>query len=131
VAPPAIDTSKIERRGQFTARGKPGRIFLLASSEMLRNVVIDESGRGPNTVFALNVIDYLNGREGIAMMRAKEQKLNPLADTGAGSKTFIKTFTIAGLPLLVALFGAGVWFRRSARKRRIQEMFAKQTQAFA
>jgi ABC-2 type transport system permease protein len=122
-APPAIDTSKIERQGQFIAKGRPGRIFLLASSEMLSNVVIDESGRGPNTVFALNVIDYLNGREGIAMMRAKEQKLNPLADTGAGTKTFIKTFTIAGLPLLVALFGVGVWFRRSARKKRIQEMF--------
>jgi len=123
VEAPAIDTSKIERHGQFIAQGGPGRIFVLASSEMLRNVVIDESGRGPNTVFALNVIDYLNGHEGVAMMRAKEQRFNPLRDTDAGSKTFIKMFVIAGLPLLVALFGVGVWFRRSARKRRIQEMF--------
>jgi ABC-type uncharacterized transport system involved in gliding motility auxiliary subunit len=124
--PPAIDTSKIERRGQFVAKGKPARIFVLASSEMLRNVVIDESGRGANTVFALNVIDYLNGREGIAVMRAKEQKFNPLEDTSAGSKTFIKSFAIAGLPLLVALFGVGVWFHRTARKKRIRGMFAAQ-----
>jgi ABC-type uncharacterized transport system involved in gliding motility auxiliary subunit len=124
-APPsAIDTSKIESRGQFIAQGKPGRIFVMASSEMLRNVVIDESGRGANTVFMLNVIDYLNGREGIAMMRAKEQRFNPLTDTSAGGKTFVKSFAIAGLPLLVALFGVGVWLRRSARKKRIREMFA-------
>jgi ABC-type uncharacterized transport system involved in gliding motility auxiliary subunit len=121
--PPAIDPSRIERRAPFVAKGRPGRIFVLASSEMLRNVVIDESGRGPNTVFALNVIDYLNGREGIAVMRAKEQKFNPLDDTSAVSKTFIKSFAIAGLPLLVALFGVGVWFHRTARKRRIQKMF--------
>jgi ABC-type uncharacterized transport system involved in gliding motility auxiliary subunit len=124
VEPPAIDTSKIELQGQLIAQGKPGKLFVLASSEMLRNVVVDESGRGANTVFALNVIDYLNGREGVATMRAKEQRFNPLGDTDAGSKTFIKTFTIAGLPLLVALFGVGVWFRRSARKKRIREMFA-------
>ena len=123
-APPAIDTSKIESRGQFIAQGKPGRIFVMASSEMLRNVVIDESGRGANSVFALNAIDYLNGRESIAMMRAKEQRFNPLTDASAGVKTFVKFFAIAGLPLLVALFGVGVWLRRTARKKRIREMFA-------
>lgn len=123
-APPAIDTSKIERRAQFIEKGKPGRIFIMASSEMLRNVVVDESGRGANTVFALNVIDHLNGREGIAVMRGKEQKFNPLLDTSAGSKTFIKSFAIAGLPVLVALFGVGVWFHRTARKKRIRAMFA-------
>jgi ABC-type uncharacterized transport system involved in gliding motility auxiliary subunit len=122
--PPAIDTSKIERRAPFIEKGQPGRIFLMASSEMLRNVVIDESGRGANTVFALNVIDYLNGREGIAVMRAKEQKFTPLEETSAASKTFLKSFAIAGLPVLVALCGVGVWFYRSARRKRIRAMFA-------
>jgi len=93
---------------------------------MLRNVVIDESGRGANAVFALNAIDYLNGRESIAMMRAKEQRFNPLTDASAGVKTFVKFFAIAGLPLLVALFGVGVWLRRTARKKRIRAMFASQ-----
>jgi len=125
-APPAIDPSKIERRAPFIEKGKPGRIFLMASSEMLRNVVVDESGRGANTIFALNVIDYLNGREGIAVMRAKEQKFNPLEETSAGSKTFIKSFAIAGLPVLVALSGVGVWFYRATRKKRIRAMFASQ-----
>ena len=122
-AAPPVDPGRIERQGQFVAQGKPGRIFIMASSEMLRDVVIDEGGRGPNTVFALNVIDYLNGREDIAVMRAKEQRFNPLRETSAGAKAFIKWFAIVGLPLLVALFGAGVWLRRAARRRQIQKMF--------
>jgi ABC-2 type transport system permease protein len=122
--PPPIDLSKIERQGQFIARGKPGKIFVLASADMLKNMVIDETGRGPNTVFVLNAIDYLNQRGDIAVMRAKEQTFNPLSETSAGERTFIKAFIIAGLPLLVALFGCGVWVRRAARKKRIQAMFA-------
>jgi ABC-type uncharacterized transport system involved in gliding motility auxiliary subunit len=121
---PRIDLSKVERQGQFIARGKPGKIFVLASADMLKNMVIDETGRGPNTVFVLNAIDYLNQRGDIAVMRAKEQAFNPLSETSAGERTFIKSFIIAGLPLLVALFGVGVWVRRAARKKRIQAMFA-------
>ncbi|HSO60551.1 MAG TPA: Gldg family protein [Desulfobacterales bacterium] len=122
--PPQIDLSKIERQGQFIAQGKPGKIFVLASADMLKNMVIDENGRGPNTVFVLNAIDYLNQRGDVAVMRAKEQTFNPLSETSAGERTFIKSFIIAGLPLLVALFGIGVWVRRAARKKRIQAMFA-------
>ncbi len=119
-----LDLAQVEHRGQFIANGKPGKLFLLASADMLKNIVVDETGRGANTVFVLNTIDALNGREDVAVMRAKEQTFNPLADTGPGERTFIKFFNIAGLPLLVALFGIGVWVRRSARKRRIQAMFA-------
>lgn len=122
--PPQIDLSTVEREGQFIAQGKPGKIFVLASADMLKNMVIDETGRGPNTIFVLNAIDYLNQRGDVAVMRAKEQTFNPLSETSAGERTFVKFFIIAGLPLLVALFGVGVWVRRAARKKRIQAMFA-------
>jgi hypothetical protein len=120
----ALDLSRVEHRGQFIAKGQPGKLFVLASADMLKNIVIDETGRGANTVFVLNTIDALNGREDVAILRAKEQTFNPLADTTPGERTFIKFFNIAGLPLLVALFGVGVWVRRSARKRKIQALFA-------
>jgi ABC-2 type transport system permease protein len=122
--PTQIDLSTVEREGQFIAQGKPGKIFVLASADMLKNMVIDETGRGANTVFILNAIDYLNQRGDVAVMRAKEQTFNPLSETSASERTFIKAFIIAGLPLLVALFGVGVWVRRAARKKRIQAMFA-------
>jgi ABC-type uncharacterized transport system involved in gliding motility auxiliary subunit len=124
-AQPEIDISKIVSDGQFIARGKPGKIFLMASGDMLKDNVLDASGRGPNATYILNVIDYLNGREDIAVMRGKEQRFNPLDDTKAGTKTFVKTLNIIGLPAIVVLFGIFVWFRRHTRRKNIQMMFQK------
>ena len=120
-----IDLSQIERQGQFMARGQPGKIFVMASTDMLSNNVLDAGGRGANATFILNTIDYLNGREDIAVMRAKVQRFNPVEDTSAGTKAFVKAANIAGLPVVVVLFGLGVWFRRHSRKKHIQMMFDK------
>jgi ABC-2 type transport system permease protein len=122
---PEIDLSRIERKGQFLPKGKPGKIFLMASADMLKNNVLDAEGRGSNATLILNVIDYLNGREGIAVMRGKRQQFDPLEETQPGTKTFIKTFNIAGLPVIVVIFGLGVWLRRHSRKKHIQMMFSK------
>ncbi len=123
--PSEIDLSKIERSGQFLSKGKPGKIFVMASADMLKNNVLDAEGQSSNATFIMNVIDYLNGRQDIAVMRGKEQRFNPLEDTQAGTKTFVKAFNIAGLPILVVIFGLGVWFRRHSRKKHIQMMFQK------
>ena len=120
-----IDLSRIERKGQFQPRGKPGKIFVMASADMMKNNVLDATGRGANSTFIMNILDYLNGREGIAVMRGKEQRFNPLEDSRPGVKTFVKAFNIAGLPVLVIIFGLGVWFRRHSRKKQIQMMFGK------
>jgi ABC-2 type transport system permease protein len=120
-----IDLSKIVTHGQYLARSKPGKIFLMASADMLKDNVVDAGGSGPNATYILNVIDYLNDREGIAVMRGKEQRFNPLNDAKAGTKTFVKTLNIIGLPALVVLFGIAVWFRRHGRKKNIQMMFKK------
>jgi ABC-type uncharacterized transport system involved in gliding motility auxiliary subunit len=123
--PSEIDLSKIERKGQFIAEGKPAKIFIILSSDMLKDNILDAEGRGSNAMFIMNVIDYLNGREDIAVMRSKEQRFNPLQDAPSGTKTFVKAFNIAGLPVLVVLFGLGIWFRRISRKKHIQMMFQK------
>ena len=122
---PNIDLSRIQSEGQFLPKGKPGKIFVMASSDMLKNNVLDAGGRGSNATFILNTIDYLNGREDIAIMRAKVQRFNPVEDTQAGTKAFVKALNIAGLPIAVIIFGLGVWFRRHSRKKHIQMMFDK------
>lgn len=123
--PPEADLSKIEGRAEALSRGRPGKIVLIASSEMIKDNLVDEGGRAPNTMFVLNLLDYLNGREEIALMRSKEQRFNPLVETGGGTRTVVKAFNIAGLPVLVVLFGLGVWLRRLSRKRSIRMMFSK------
>jgi ABC-2 type transport system permease protein len=119
------DLSKIEGTGDFLQKGLPGKIFLMASSEMLRDNVLDPDGQSPNDMFIMNVLDALNNREEIAMMRSKEQRFNPLYERGAFTKTFTKVFNIAVLPLLVVLFGCLVWVRRRSRKKWIQALFQK------
>jgi ABC-type uncharacterized transport system involved in gliding motility auxiliary subunit len=120
---PNIDLSKIEGKGGFLAKSKKSKIFLMASSEMLKDNVLDREGKTPNALFILNVLDALNQREDIAEMRSKEQRFNPLQDTSPFEKTFIKTFNIVGLPVLVILFGLFIWMRRHSRKKQIQMIF--------
>ncbi len=113
----------IESRPEVVKKGRPGRIFLVASAEMMRDSLVDEQGRSPNAIFLMNVIDHLNGRDDVAMMRGKVQRFNPLWETAAGTRTFVKVFNIAGLPVLVSLAGLLVWSLRRSRQRRIRRMF--------
>lgn len=115
----------ITGEGMKISKGQPGRIFLVASSELLKNNLLDEEGKSANATFLLNVIDALNGRNQTAVMRSKEQRFNPLYETGAGVKTFVKSFNIAGLPIMVVIFGIIVWFARRSRKKRIRMIFKK------
>jgi len=120
-----VDVSKIKGAGGFLAKGSQSKIFLMASSEMLKDNLLNPEGKSPNDMFILNIIDALNNRDDIAVMRSKEQRFNPLGDSSTFTKTFIKTFNIAGLPVLVVLFGFFVWLRRFSRKKQIQMMFQK------
>jgi ABC-type uncharacterized transport system involved in gliding motility auxiliary subunit len=121
----SVDMSKIESRNKTISKGKPARIFLMASSEMLKDNVLDADGTSPNDMFILNTIDALNHREDIAAMRSKVLNFNPLNDTGSLTKTFVKMFNIAGLPVLMVFLGLLVWLRRHSRKKHIQMMFQK------
>ncbi|MBW2643984.1 MAG: Gldg family protein, partial [Deltaproteobacteria bacterium] len=76
------DMSKITGRGNFISKGKPAKIFLMASSEMLKDTVLDPEGNSPNDMFVMNTIDAMNHRQNIAIMRSKILRFNPLHDTG-------------------------------------------------
>lgn len=111
--------------GALIERGRPGRLFVAGSSEVLKDNIIDEEGASTSSTYIMNVLDHLNGRDAYAAMRGRTQRFNPLRETGPGVKTFVKTFNIAGLPVVVIVFGIIVWARRTARKRRIEALFRK------
>ena len=119
------DLSKIKGQGGFISKGKPAKIFLMAGSEMLKDNVLNPEGNSPNDMFVLNTIDALNHRENIAVMRSKVLSFNPLTDAGTLTKTFVKTFNIAGRQVLVTFLSIIVWLKRHSRKKRIQSMFKK------
>ena len=124
--PEGTNMSNIQNRGLTIKNSiKPGKIFLIGSSEVLKNNVMDKEGRSPNAQFVMNVIDYLNDEENRAVMRSKTQQFNPLKEIKPESKTIIKTANIAGLPALMFLSGLFIWLRRSSRRRFIQARFQK------
>jgi len=118
-----VEESKIKDNVSVLATGNPGRILIVGSADILKDNVLDDQGRSPNSVFLLNSLDYLNNREDIAVMRSKNQRFNPLKDTKAATRTLVKIFNIAGVPILFILFGFYVWFRRKAKRRMIQSLF--------
>ncbi|NIM17164.1 MAG: hypothetical protein GTO45_34625 [Candidatus Aminicenantes bacterium] len=123
---PEVKETAVKKAKGILSRGKPGKIFLIGTAEILKDNALDEQGISPNAVFILNTLDYLNNQEDIAVMRSKNQRFNPLdADIKSFTKTVVKVFNIAGLPALLILFGVFVWLNRMGRKRRIQDIFTR------
>lgn len=120
---PVVEESRVKDSVGILTKGNPGRILLIGSSDILKDNVLDDQGRSPNSVFLLNSFDYLNNREDIAVMRSKNQRFNPLRDTKAATRVLVKIFNIAGVPILFLLFGFYIWVRRKAKKRMIQNLF--------
>jgi ABC-type uncharacterized transport system involved in gliding motility auxiliary subunit len=119
----ARPAATIETQGAMTAKGQPGKIFVLGSTEMLTDAVVDEEGRSPNALFLLNSLDYLNDREEMAVLRGKKQRFMPLTPTSPFARMAVKTANIIGVPVLVAIGGLIVWAFRRNRQRRIQAIF--------
>jgi ABC-type uncharacterized transport system involved in gliding motility auxiliary subunit len=119
------EAAKIQGKTSEIEKGKPARIFITGSAKLLSDQLLDPDGRSPNAVFVMNTLDKLNNREGMAVMRAKTQELNPLEDTDDSTKAGIKAFNIVGLPILVALFGLMIWGLRHNRKKKIQMLFTR------
>jgi hypothetical protein len=115
----------IEGTPEVIAKGKFGKLFVLSSTDMIQDALLDKVGRGSNSIFLMNVLDYLNNRPEVAVMRSKQQKFTPLDETGAFTKTAVKTVNIVGLPVGVVLFGLLVWSARLRRKNRIKAIFSK------
>ncbi len=115
----------IESKGEIITKGKHAKIFLIGTSDILKNNMLDKEGQSTNAIFIMDVLDALNGQSEIAVMRNKEQGFNPLEETDPAVKTILKTFNIAGLPVLVITFGLLVLFRRHSRQKNIQFMFQK------
>ncbi|MEW6088066.1 MAG: Gldg family protein [bacterium] len=120
-----IDMSSIQAGEATIKKGKPGKIFVIGTSEILLDNILDKKGMGPNAHFIMNIIDYLNNKEAYAVMRSKAQRFNPLKEIKPDSKVLIKGANIAGLPVLIIIAGLMVFLRRRSRQRVIQQIFGK------
>ena len=118
-----VDLSGIDSSSTRRDQGEPSKILVIGSSDIVQDNILDAGGRSPNAMFIMNVIDALSDRVGVAEMRSKEQRFNPLDETATTTRTMTKAFNVIGVPLVVVVFGLLVWLQRTARKKRIQSMF--------
>ncbi len=123
IAAPGADIPEVTAENRILETSRPAKIFVLGCSQMLMDNMLDPEGRTTNATFILNTIDHLNGKDEIAAMRSKQQMLNPLATTTPFVRAMIKALNIAGLPVLVFVFGIGVWGVGKARRKRIANQF--------
>lgn len=110
----------------FTAKGKPGKIFILTSADALGDNILDEEAQTPNAIFVLNVLDYMNNQPEMAEMRSKTQAFTLLNTSTAQAKTLTKYLNIAAVPVLVIICGLFVWVGRKQRQRSIRARFTVQ-----
>jgi hypothetical protein len=114
---------RIKGPQKMITKGNAAQVFAIGSSHMITDTVLASEGTSPNSVFVMNVLDKLNGREAMAQLRSKVQRFQPLGEVSNAARTGIKAFALIGLPLLVGLFGLGIWAGRQKRKQRIRAMF--------
>ncbi len=115
----------LESRGVRLDKGKPGRLMVIGSADILRNNIVDEGGATPNAQLLMNLVDYLNDRQDQAVLRSKTQRFNPLVDVAPESRSLIKGANLVGLPLLVIFAGLVAWLRRGGRRRKLRQMFVE------
>jgi ABC-type uncharacterized transport system involved in gliding motility auxiliary subunit len=123
--PAPIDDERISIYREFLPRSTGGKLLVMGTSMTFHNSLIDAEGRLPVALFVQNTIDFMNGREGVAEMRAKGARFRPLDETTPFVRALTKYLNIAGLPMLVILAGLVVWLLHRARRRQIQRMFAE------
>ena len=121
-----VSVEELEVTQNFIPEGK-GRIFVLGTSAILGSGFIDSRARNGNSLFILNLIDFMNGRDDRALMRSKGKRIRPLMEITAPARTIIKTIAVAGLPAIIVVIGILVWLFNSARKRRIYFLYNKST----
>ncbi len=121
-----IKTDKIVENKTFIPKTNHGKIFVIGTSTIITDNLLDQKGESPNAVFITNLMDHLNGRDDFAVMRGKGQVFNPLVQTSPGLRSFIKSFNIIVLPVLVIIAGILVWLFWISRRKKIEKIFKEE-----
>ncbi len=123
---PVLFEDIMQTTPQVVPESAPGaRLFVIGTSTILGKGFIDTQRAGPNTLFIHNVIDYVSGKETRAALRGRGALVRRLNDFSTPTQSRVKTFLIAGPPLLVAFAGVALWLWWRLRQRTIQTRFGR------
>ena len=120
-----ISSIAISGRETFIPETNAGKVFVIGTSAVLTDNILDQTGMSPNSVFVYNILDKLNDRDDFAEMRSKGQTFNPLRETTPAERSFIKGFTVVGIPIITVLSGLIAWLIWRSRKKKIEMLFRR------
>lgn len=101
------------------------KIAVIGSSDVLKDSIVDDDGKGPNAVFARNLVDWLVGDTALIQIRNKGLSYNPPRKTSETVRNIVRAVNIACAPLLVVLAGLILWRFDTACRKKIQQSFKK------
>lgn len=96
---------------QPAANGKKTRIVLVGTSAIAENRALPPNASGQNDRLLLGALDWLTEQENLIAIAPKPVLNNPLSMTGE-QLSFNVFLTVILLPLLMAVIGLAVWWRR-------------------
>ena len=130
--------ASVSRLDETVPAGK-SELIVVGSSEITTSGFLDESDKilssglqredestFPNGLFLHNMVDYMAGNYYVPEMRNKRLDYNPLGRVPDTMKSVYKIVNMAGIPLLVVLFGFFTWRRYHLRRKLIQGAFSKE-----
>ena len=95
--------------------GKAPRLVVVGNAIFASDQFLQRSPE--NLVFALNAVDWLAQDEALIAIRAKDRRPPPLVFTSNPLRDAVKYVNVAGVPILIALFGLVRLVRRRRRSR--------------
>jgi gliding motility-associatede transport system auxiliary component len=116
---PRIVAAQVAPPPDSASGGKAPRLVVVGNAIFATDQFIQRSPE--NLVFALNAVDWLAQDEALISIRAKDRRPPPLVFTSNGLRDGVKYANVAGLPILIAVFGM---VRLVRRRRRAQEPYA-------
>ncbi len=120
-----VQSTALSSNTHISKSVQESKIFIAGTSQITSAMVIDQDGTSPNAMFVQNTLDYLNGSEDLARMRTRGISLNILTLQNPVLAQLLQVFNQYILPLLVVVAGLIVWRMRSAKRRKIYEMYNK------
>ncbi|MCQ2598375.1 MAG: Gldg family protein [Treponema sp.] len=120
-----VDTSNDEMTAaSYASESKlPGKVFVVGSSQITTAQLLDANSTSPIAMFLVNVLDYVNGREELCIMRTKGLSLNTLEIKSQALAQALKYFCIYGIVVLVVIAGLVALRVRAKHRNAIRKRY--------
>lgn len=123
---PADSDNELSASKYIASSKVAGKIIVASSSYLTTQSLIDANYQYPQTIFVMNLVDYLNGNADLCEMRNKDLSVEMLdlsKPYSTALSNVFKYFAVFGLAILFGLAGLVVLVRRAKRKIEINAKY--------